>query len=130
MVSVSSVVNVFEQTTNSVRAGSTCSSTSASCTPSTFDTQCRRIVRLRYRAERLGRHDDAEIGAADADVDDVGEAARRVARDPAFVHARDEVAHLAELARTSGMTSWPSTSIGRSERLRSAMCRPARFSVS
>ena len=46
---------------------------------------------------RLGRHDDAEIGAADADVDDVREAAARETRDAAFVYAGHEVAHLREL---------------------------------
>ena len=39
LLNVSSVVNVFEQITNSVVAGLTCSITSASSTPSMFDTQ-------------------------------------------------------------------------------------------
>ena len=39
-VSVSSVVNVFEQITNSVVSGSTASSTCCSATPSMFDTKC------------------------------------------------------------------------------------------
>ena len=36
---------------------------------------------------------------------------------------------LARVSMTSGMTSWPSTSTGLPEKLRSAVCRTARFSV-
>ena len=94
LVSVSSVVNVFEHTTNSVRAGSAFSSTSPSCTPSMFETQCRRRLRLRILRERLGRHHDAEVRAADADVDDVRERLAGGAVNAPAVHAFDEVAHL------------------------------------
>jgi hypothetical protein len=41
-VSVSSVVNVFEQMTNSVFAGSRPATTSWNCTPSMFETKCTR----------------------------------------------------------------------------------------
>ena len=47
--------------------------------------------------ERLGRHDDAEIRPADADVDHVGETRAGEAQDAPLVHAGDEFAHLVEL---------------------------------
>ncbi len=54
-----------------------------------------------YRAiaepsQRLGRHHDAEIGTADADVHDVGEACALRTRDARLVHGGDELAHLRE----------------------------------
>ena len=49
--------------------------------------------------ERLGRHHDAEIRAADADIHDVCERLARRAVNSTAVHALDEGAHLLE-ART------------------------------
>jgi hypothetical protein len=49
------------------------------------------IAKLR---ERLGRHDNAEIRAADTDVDDVGERLAGVTVNATAVDAFDEVAHL------------------------------------
>ena len=57
----------------------------------------------------------------------IGEARAGEAEDASLVHASDELAHLASCARTSGMTSCPSACIGRSERLRNAMCMAARL---
>ena len=70
-MSVSSVVNVFDETTNSVSAGSRSRSTS------TRDRRRRRWTRsgtrsvaVAVRAQRVVRHRGAEVAAADADVHD------------------------------------------------------------
>ena len=80
------------------RRGLIFSSASASSTPSTFDTQCSRMPCC-GTGQRLRRHHDAEIRAADADVDDVGEARAGEAEDAPLVHAGDELAHLGKLRR-------------------------------
>jgi hypothetical protein len=48
-------------------------------------------------AKRLRDHDDAEVGAADPDVHDVGVAGAAVTGDPAFVYPHDEIPHASEL---------------------------------
>ena len=58
-----------------------------------------RMPRLPVRAQRLGDHHRAEVGAADADVDDVGDRLAGVALPRAAAHAVGELAHLREHAR-------------------------------
>ncbi len=52
--------------------------------------------------QRLRRHHDPEIRAADADVDDVGEARAGEAEDAPLVHSSDELAHPGELGAHLG----------------------------
>ena len=80
--------------------------------------------------QRQRRHGRAEIGAADADIDDVGERARRApARSSPERTPSAKRDMRSSTALTSGITFLPSTRIGRFERLRSATCSTARFSV-
>ncbi len=72
-VSVSIVPNVFEATMNSVDAGSESASTAAMSAPSTLETNDERSRGCANACERPRRHRRAEVGAADADVDDVGD---------------------------------------------------------
>jgi hypothetical protein len=62
-----------------------------------LETQCRSDAAVAIAAEGLGGHDDAEVRAADADVDDVGEALPAMTGEATLVHARDELADLREL---------------------------------
>jgi hypothetical protein len=83
------------------------------------------------RAQRLGDHDRPEVGAADADVDDVGDglAGVRLSRRPlrtASVNWRI----FASTALTCGITSRRRRGWGGCERLRSATWSTARSSVS
>ena len=77
LVSVSRVVNVLDETMNSVVAGSRSRSASETSVGSMLETK--RIVRSRSRVvlQRLVGHDGAEVRAADADVDDGRGSARR-----------------------------------------------------
>ena len=70
LVIVSSVVKVFDETMNSVSAGSRSRVASAKSVPSTFDTKRKRQVARAVVLQRLVGHDRTEIGAADPDVDD------------------------------------------------------------
>ena len=79
LVIVSWVVKVFEATMNSVRAGSRPASVSARCAPSTLETKCGLRSGALVGLERLADHQRAEVGAADADVDDVGDGRAGVA---------------------------------------------------
>ena len=75
LVSVSSVVNVFEAMMNSVVCGSAVSSTSARRQPSTFETNAHRgAARGELRAAPRTAIAGPEIRAADADVHDEREA--------------------------------------------------------
>jgi hypothetical protein len=81
------------------------------------------------RAQRLGDHHRAEVGAADADVDHVGD---RLPVWPSHSPLRTRSVNariFASTALTAGITSSPSTWMGRFERLRSATCSTARPSV-
>ena len=68
------VVNVFDDTTNSVSAGSRSASAPAMSAPSTLDTKRAVISGWRYAAQRPVGHRRTEVGAADADVDDGADA--------------------------------------------------------
>ncbi len=88
--SVSWVVKVFEQTITSVRAGSSAGARSANCVPSTFETKWVRSSPASYGASAAVAMAGPEVAAADADVDDVGEARAARAGPPPLVHLADE----------------------------------------
>ena len=79
LVIVSSVVKVFDETMNSVSAGSRSRVASAKSVPSTFETKRNVIVAVAVVPQRLVGHHRPEVGAADADVDDVADALAGVA---------------------------------------------------
>ena len=64
----------------SVSSGSRSRVASAKSVPSTLETKRKVISRLRVVAQRLVGHHRAEVGAADADVDDVADRLAGVAR--------------------------------------------------
>ena len=70
LVIVSSVVKVFDEMMNSVSAGSRSRVASAKSVPSTLETNRNVSVAVAVVPQRLVGHDRAEVGAADADVDD------------------------------------------------------------
>ena len=81
-------------------------------------------------AERVVGHVRAEVGAADADVDDVADALAGVAGPLPAAHPLGEVGHLARARRApAGTTFSPSTSITAPSGARSATCSTARSSV-
>ena len=96
MVIVSSVVNVFDETMNSVSAGSRSRVASTKSVPSTFETKRNVIAAVAVVPQRLVRHHRPEIGAADADVDDVANPLAGVALPRAAADAVGEVGHLVE----------------------------------
>ena len=96
LVSVSSVVKVFEQTMNSVSAGSRSRVASAKSVPSTFETKRKRHVALAVVPQRLVGHHRAEVGAADADVDDVADALAGMPEPVAAAHLVGERGHAVE----------------------------------
>ena len=93
---VSSVVNVFDDTTKSVSAGSRSCVASTKSMPSTFDTNRNDHRAIAVVAERLVGHDGPEVGAADADVDHVPDALAGVALPVAAADAGGEASHLVE----------------------------------
>ena len=125
---VSWVVKVFDETMKRVRAGSSAASVSAMSAPSTLETKWARRCGRGEGRQGAGRHGRAEIGAADADIDDVGigMAAARPAMTPSRT-ARAKAATFARFASTAGMTFSPSTRAASPEKLRRAMWRAARL---
>ena len=71
--SVSSVVNVFDATMNSVSSGDRSRVASLKSVPSTFDTKRKRELAIAVVAQRLVGHHRSQIAAADADVHDVAD---------------------------------------------------------
>ena len=129
LVIVSSVVNVFEETTNSVSAGSRSRVASAKSVPSTLETKRKRHLAPRVVAQRLVGHHRPEVGAADADVDHVAD---RLAGVPAPLArrgpARQKRAIRSSTSWTCLTTSTPSTTSERSRGIRSATWSTARSS--
>ena len=74
LVIVSSVVKVLEETMKSVSAGSRSRSGFGEIRAIDVGDEAERHVALAVVPQRLVRHDRAEIGAADPDVDDVADA--------------------------------------------------------
>ena len=99
LVIVSSVVNVFEETTNSVSAGSRSRVASAKSVPSTLETNRNVRSRRAVVAQRLVRHHRPQVGPADPDVDDVADR-------PAGVTAPLAAAHARANAAIRSSTSW------------------------
>ena len=89
LVIVSRVVNVFEQTTNSVSAGSRSRVASAKSVPSTLETKRKLISRGRVVTQRLIGHHRSQVRAADTDVDHVADP---LAAGPSPVAAADPLA--------------------------------------
>ena len=96
LVSVSIVVNVFEETTNSVSAGSRSATASVIAAPSTLDTKRHVRSGLGERPQRPVGHRRAEIGAADADVDDGADRPAGGAEPQPVAHSLGELAHRPE----------------------------------
>ncbi len=96
LVMVSSVVKVFEETMNNVSADRDPRTASAKSVPSTLETKRKVMSRSAVMPERFVGHDRTEIGAADADIDDVANAFSSVALPFAAAHAVGEVGHLVE----------------------------------
>ena len=96
LVIVSSVVKVFDETMNSVSAGSRSRVASTKSVPSTLETKRNVMRAVAVVLERLVGHHRAEVGAADADVDDVADALAGVALPVAAAHAVGEGRHRVE----------------------------------
>ncbi len=94
LVSVSSVEKVFEQTTNSVRAAIDLFQHIAELHAVDVGDAVQAQIAVAILGQRLGGHDDAEVRAPDADIDDVGEGLAGMAMDAAAVNSFDEAAHL------------------------------------
>ena len=94
LVIVSWVVKVFDETMNRVRDGSSPRSVSPISAPSTLETKWLRSLRRREGRKRARRHCRAEVGAADADIDDVGHRLAERAPHPSLAHVRGEAQHL------------------------------------
>ena len=96
LVTVSMVVKVLEATMNSVSAGSRSRTASCRSAPSTFDTKRNVSRAVGVGAQDLVRHRGAEVGAADADVDDVADRLAGVPGPLARAHPVGEAGHLVE----------------------------------
>ena len=115
---VSCVVKVFDATMNSVVAGS---AARAACRRGARRRRSRRNAArgpsCAYGASACVDHRGPEVRSADADVHDVGDAQAGVAESSAPPRTASENARMcSSAARTSGITSRPSTSIGRPDR--------------
>ena len=128
LVIVSSVVNVFDDTMNSVSAGSRSRIASAKSVPSMFETKRNVEAAVAVVPQRLVRHHRPEVRAADADVDDVADPLAGVA-----VHAplRTRSANVRHRRARRGPRAPRSRRRPdrRSRGARSATCSTARFSV-
>ena len=93
---VSSVVNVFDDTMNSVSAGSRSWVASQTSLPSTLDTNRNVRPRSLKSRQRFVGHGRTEVGAADADVDDVADALAGDAGPLAGAHPVGELGHPVE----------------------------------
>ena len=130
LVSVSSVLKVLEATMNSVVAGSRSLVFSATSVGSMLETKRALQAGLHVRLQRLVDHHRAEVGAADADVDDGRD---RLAGDAGPLPAADLVGegvdlveHLVHLGDDVDCRRRPGwRPVGR----RSAVCSTARSSV-
>ena len=80
LVIVSSVVNVFDETMNSVSAGSRSRDRLGEVGAVDVRDEAERQRALAVVLQRLVRHDRPEVGAADPDVDDVANPLAGVAR--------------------------------------------------
>ena len=95
-VIVSIVVNVFDEITNNVDAGSRPSVASKKSVASALATKRAAMSGVGEVGERFGGHAGPEVGAADADVDDGPDPLAGVAGPLAAPHPVGEPAHLVE----------------------------------
>mmetsp|Transcript_40478 Transcript_40478/g.86360 ORF Transcript_40478/g.86360 Transcript_40478/m.86360 type:complete len:209 (-) Transcript_40478:173-799(-) len=128
-VIVSCVVNVFEATRKSVVSASTSRSTSAMWVPSTLDTKCT----LRSRLQK-GLSDSVTMTGPRSEPPMPRFTMSVIGLPVNPFHSPERTRSTKPLISlstpfTSGITSTPSTRIGVLERLRSATCNTARFSV-
>ena len=96
LVIVSSVVNVFEETMNSVSGGVEVARRLGEVGAVDVGDEAERQVAPRVVAQRLVGHHRPEVGAADADVDDVADRLAGVALPVAAAHALGERGHPVE----------------------------------
>ena len=129
LVIVSSVVKVFDETMNKVRDGSSPRSVSPMSAPSTFETKwlrnCGGAKGASARAAMAGPRSEPPMPMLMTSV--IGWPSA-----PRTRPSRTSAAKLSIFSRvpmTSGITSLPSTRTGLPEKLRKAVCRTARFSV-
>ena len=95
-VSVSIVVNVFDDTTNSVSAGSRSAERAGDVGAVDVGDEAGVQVRVAVGVEGPGGHRRAEVGAADADVDDGADAPAGGALPVTAADTVGEVAHAGE----------------------------------
>ena len=96
LVIVSRVVKVFEETMNSVSSASRSWVASAKSVPSTLETKRKVRSRLAVMPQGLVGHHRPQVGAADADVDDVADRLAGVALPLPAAHPVGEIGHLVE----------------------------------
>ena len=96
LVIVSRVVKVFDETMNSVSAGSRSRVASTKSVPSTLETKRKVMLAVAVVAQRLVRHHRPEVRAADADVDHVADRLAGVALPLAAAHPVGERGHPVE----------------------------------
>ena len=113
LVSVSCVVKVFDATMKSVVSGERLLQRLRDVRAVDIGDEMGARTLPPIRLERLRHHDRAEVRAADADVDEIGDRLARVALPFAGADRLGEFPSCASsTALTSGITSLPSTRIG------------------
>ena len=96
LVIVSSVVKVFEETIQRVSDGSMSRTASAKSVPSTLETKRNVMCAVAVAFERFVSHHRTEVGAADANINDVADAFAGVAFPFPAAHAVAEGGHFVE----------------------------------
>ena len=115
---------------NSVSAGSRSRTASAKSVPSTLETKRNVMRAVAVMLQRLVGHDRPEVGAADADIDDVANALAGVAFPFAAANAVARIrAILSSTAWTPRHDVLAVDEMDSPSGARSATCRTARFSV-
>ena len=129
LVIVSSVVKVFDEMMNSVSSASRSRVASAKSVPSMLETKRKVRSRCAVVPQRLVGHHRAQVGTADADIDDVADRLAGVTLPFPLRTRLEKSAILSSTAWTSGTTSSPSKTMDCPSGARRATWRTARFSV-
>ena len=129
LVRVSSVVNVLEETTNSVSAGIKVAGIFHKLVAIHIGDEAASNVTITVVFQRIVGHERAEVGAANTDIDDIANTLASISLPLAAAHAIGEIAILSSTLCTSGTTFSPSTMIVSSLGARKATCSTARCSV-
>ncbi len=87
-------MKVFDETMNSVRDGSSPRSVSPMSRAIDIGDEVAAQLRRREGRQRARRHRRAEVGPADADIDDVGHRLAERAPHPSLAHVGGEAQHL------------------------------------